>query len=111
MRNFVTIGFLLFCLGAGLSIGYKLSPDQLGVLVAVVIGVMAGIPGSVLMAVVLRRRQVPESMPTAQPQPGPPIIIVGPGGALPSPSSGGGETWPIVDQTLSDRDIRVIGDQ
>jgi len=108
MKNSITAGFLLFCLSAGAVIGYRLTPDQLGVVVGVVLGVLAGIPFAVLLLVAVRSRR-PEPMPTmpqASPQ-SPPIIIVGPGGAVPALS---GETWPNVDQAVPNRDIRVVGE-
>ena len=105
MRNAMVAGFVFFCAGLGVMVGYKLEPSALAVGAGVVLGVLASVP-MMLLALMLVKRSLEAPPPPrveSLPAPQPPVIVVTGGQAR--------ELDPRFDFPVhpTGREIRVIG--
>lgn len=104
---------LVFVIALAVIVGKKMSADAMAVVVGVVCGVAAGIPTSVLLLVVLTRRDR-QRMDEVQRRPGqhnyPPVVVIQGGApqALPPGSQAG--YWPGPQPGPgSQREFHVVG--
>lgn len=90
MRGAIGLGFIAFCVVAGVVVGNRLSNEALAVIVGVVFGVLAGVPMAVIIMLVMRRSQQAAAPPSQPQQPQPTVIVVGgQPQQLPSPPQSG----------------------
>jgi hypothetical protein len=76
MKKWIAFLLVVFAVGLGVVVGNRLSVDAMAVVVGVVCGVGASIPTSLLLVLVMGRRERKEE----QRQAGyPPVVIVNPG--------------------------------
>lgn len=108
----IGLGIAVFAAALGVMVGHKLSSEAMAVIVGVVLGVVATLPVSVLLVVVLRKAtQRPEPQQQSQ-QAYPPVVVVGTvpqlsGPQRPDPWTVDGAWRPATDKPR----FRVLGEE
>ncbi|OGO40264.1 MAG: hypothetical protein A2Z04_09325 [Chloroflexi bacterium RBG_16_57_9] len=118
MQDILKLGFVGFAISLGVLVTYRMSTEAMAVVVGVVFGVVASIPGSLLVLAVLRRQvNSPSQENTQTHQPRnvyPQVVVVQPGTHLPQQSHQMA-TWPTYPQPVAlpqpDRAFTIIGDE
>lgn len=113
VRQFAIIAGLVFALALAFVVGRRLSAEAMAVVVGVVCGVVAGIPTSVILLMVLSRREgrrLEESSRRTRAGSYPPVVVIQggtPEALSPGPQAG---YWPApAPSTLTERRFRVVG--
>lgn len=83
MKKLLIVGVVVFCAGAGWSLGQKLSADALSMAIGVFFGILAGIPAALLVMAATRRSERQPEPRKVGPEPvapayQPPVIVVSP---------------------------------
>lgn len=112
MRALIGLGLVAFAVGLGVVVGQRMSTEAMAVVVGVVCGVLAGIPTSLLLLVVMRgqQRRSENSQPVPAPAAYPPVVVVSgtPQQAYQNHNTVDG-TWQAVNTPR--RKFRVIGEE
>lgn len=120
MRRIVLLLLLLVGSTVIWRLGERLSADALGMAIGIVLGVLAGIPASLLIVASARRREEEDEhiervrTEPAQPVYQPPVIVLT--GHSPAPARGGAldsrgyvvSPWP---QTPTQRRFKLVGEE
>jgi len=118
MQDILKLGLIGFTIALGVLVTYRMSTEAMAVVVGVIFGVMASIPGSLLVLAVLRRQMNSTSAENTQiHQPRnvyPQVVVVQPGMPLPQHSNQAA-TSPTYHQPTAlpqpDRTFMIIGDE
>ncbi len=78
MKKFLFVSSLAFSVTLAVVVGIRMSPDALAVIIALVSGVLASVPTSVILVWVLRQRDKQIEAQLNQGRPGhyPPVVVV-----------------------------------
>ncbi len=115
MKTFVSLLIIIFCITLAVVIGNRMSTEAMAVVIGVVCGVVASIPMSIIVLLVMGRlgRQPEATRAQGMPAYGnayPPVVIIGAGGqgyglhqpAMPPPG------YAMMPQP---RQFQIIGDE
>ncbi|MFQ5595491.1 MAG: hypothetical protein ACE5HA_15190 [Anaerolineae bacterium] len=84
MRRVIALAIIAFTVTLSVVVGSRLSSEAMAVVVGTVCGVLAGIPTSVLLLVVVRRlREEPTQQPQQRQPAYPPVIVINPNAGQP----------------------------
>ncbi len=125
MRKWTVVIMLAFAVTLAAVIGTRMSTEAMAVAIGVVFGVAAGIPTSILIATVGRRRMEPvEGRMQVEPswerrRELPPVIVVNPGGQHPANGNfsngynGYQVQWPLAPafSAPAPREVHYIGSE
>lgn len=112
LKQVCVVTGLILAVAMAVIIGTRMNPEAMAVVVGVVCGVVASIPTSLLLLVVVSRweKQREADSRRAQASAFPPVVVIQGGGAAPLPSwptVGYGASWPYVP---SHREFHVVGE-
>ncbi len=113
VRQITTVLGLVFFIALAVVVGKQMSAEAMAVVVGVVCGVAAGIPTSVLLLVVLSRRDR-QRMEDVSRQPSqhsyPPVVVIQGGSPQALPPGAQGSYWPAGGPGPSfERQFRMVG--
>ena len=113
-RFFLVVG-LVFGITLAVVVGNRMSAEAMAVVVGIVCGVAAGIPTSVLLLLVMgrrdRRRQDAEGQ-TARYGASPPVVVIQGGAPQALPPGQEAGYWPAAQPPAhAQRDFHVVGDE
>ena len=112
MRKFLFISGNAFAIVLAVTIGFRMSPDAMAVIVGIICGVLASVPTSFILVWVLRQRdrQLEAQMGPMRMGHYPPVVVVNGQG-----TNGYGATAPPLLTGMSSapgsRDFKVIGQE
>ena len=85
MRRVIAVAIIAFTVTLGIVVGSRLSSEAMAVVVGTMCGVLAGIPTSVLLLIVMRRlREEPAQQPQPRQPAYPPVIVINPNAGQPN---------------------------
>ena len=118
MRQTMILALIAFMVTLAVVVGHRLSSEAMAVVVGIVLGVLASIPTSLALLVIIRRQTASQPRRQRQPKqqnsqlPYPPVIVINPGaGAQDRQMS------PFLDPPGSQpagylpRDFRIVGEE
>lgn len=114
MRTVIGVGTIAFTASLGVVVGQRMSSEAMAVVIGVVCGVLAGIPTSVLLLVVMRaqqRRSGNDQPPSPQAQYPPVIVVGGMPQQLQAPRDPGMVDGEWRQLSAPRREFRVIGEE
>lgn len=113
MRRVIALAIIAFTVTLGIVVGNRLSSEAMAVVVGIVCGVLASIPTSILLLIVVRKLTAEPAQPPQQRQPAyPPVIVINPNAGQPNQLPN-----PFYDPPASrpagylPRDFRIIGEE
>ncbi len=118
MENMLKLGMVGFAISVGVVVAYRMSTEAMAVVVGVLFGVLASIPGSLLVLAVLRRQAGAQPPDPGQPQSGrngyPQVVVIQPG-APSQPQWPQLPAWPayppVMEAAPQGRSYTIIGDE
>ena len=113
MKQIAAVVGLVFAIALAVVVGKQMSAEAMAVVVGVVCGVAAGIPTSILLMVVLTRRdrqRLDESERQARQRNYPPVVVVQSGSAQPMLQGPQAGYWPApAPRPALNRQFHVVG--
>ena len=78
MRRIVALAIIAFTVTLGIVVGNRLSSEAMAVVVGIVCGVLASVPTSILLLILVRRLTTDSSQRSPQQRQYPPVIVINP---------------------------------
>lgn len=113
LKQVCVVSGLILVVAMAVIIGTQMSPEAMAVVVGVVCGVVASIPTSLLLLIVLNRWEKQREADSRRVQAGgvPPVVVIQGGGASPLPSwLPMGYGAPVGPYAVGHREFRVVGE-